>query len=74
MAVKINDVYKTPSGKFLQVNLISETGCHHFIEIQDNLTRAPVPEQKDKFGRVIRRTNFVYSEETIATFKKLNPL
>jgi len=74
MAIKINDVYKTPSGRFLQAKLISETGCHHFIEVQDNLNRIPVPEQKDKFGRVIRRTSLVYSEETIATFKKLNPL
>lgn len=74
MAVKINDVYKTPSGKFLQAILISESGLHHFIEVQDNLTRIPVPEQRNKFGHVTRRTNLVYSEEIISTFKKLNPI
>ena len=74
MAVKLKDVYKTPSGKFLQVSLISETRCHHFIEVQDNVNRKPIPEQRNKFGHVTRRTNLVYSEEVIATFKKLNPI
>jgi hypothetical protein len=72
--VAIGQVYKTPSGKFLQVLFVKESGLHHFIEIQDNLNRIPVPEQRNKFGHVTRRTNLVYSEETISTFKKLKPL
>lgn len=65
MAVKLKDVYKTPSGKFLQVSQISETGCHHFIEVHDNVNRKPVLEQRNKFGHVTRRTKLVYSEEVI---------
>jgi hypothetical protein len=74
MAIKLGDVYKTPSDKFLQVSLISETRCHHFIEVHDNVNRQPIPEQRNKFGHVTRRTSLVYSEEVIATFKKLNPI
>lgn len=74
MAIEIKDVYKTPSGKFLQVVQIKESGFHHFIEITDNVNRIPVPELRNKFGHVTRRVKLVYSEETISTFKKLKSL
>jgi len=74
MAVEKNQVYKTPSGKFLQVTLTSETGFHHFMEVSDNINRIPVPEKRNGFGHVTRRVNPVYSEETISTFKKMKSL
>lgn len=74
MSIEIKQVYKTPSGKFLQVVLIKESGFHHLIEITDNVNRIPVPELRNKFGHVTRRVKLVYSEETISTFKKLKSL
>ncbi len=72
--VEVGQVYKTPSGKFLQVVFVKESGLHHFVEIQDNVNRIPVPETRNKFGHVTRRVNLVYSEEIISTFKKLKSL
>lgn len=74
MEVKKNEVYKTQSGKFLQVVEVRESGLHHFIEIEDNVNRKPIPEQRNSFGHVIKRNKLVYSEETIASFKKLKRL
>lgn len=74
MAVQINQVYKTPSGKFLKVVLTTEAKFHHFIEVEDNVNRLPVPEKRNGFGHVTRRVNPVYSEETISTFKKMKSL
>lgn len=72
--IKIKDVYRTPSGRFLQVVKISDSGLHHFIEVEDNIKRNPIQEQRNKFGHVTRRVNLVYTEEIIATFKKLQPI
>jgi hypothetical protein len=74
MNVQLKDVFKTPSGKFIELTKVSSTGLHHFIEVEDNLTRTPVPEQRNKFGHVIRRVNLQYSEETLSSFKKLESL
>ena len=69
--VEINQVYKTPSGKFLKVVKVNESGSHNLIEINDNVNRIPVPEGRNKSGHVTRRVNLVYSEEVISTFKML---
>lgn len=74
MEIKKNEVFKTPSGKFLQVTETRESGLHHFIEIEDNVNRVPIPELRNSFGHVIRRNKLVYSEEVISTFKKLKRL
>ena len=49
MEIKKNEVYKTQSGKFLQVVEVRESGLHHFIEIEDNVNRKPIPEQRNSF-------------------------
>lgn len=74
MAIEINQVYKTPTGKFLQVVSVKESGFHHFIEVSDNVNKIPVPEKRNSFNHVTRRVNPVYSEEIIATFKKMKAL
>jgi hypothetical protein len=74
MSVEVNQVYKTQSGKFLQVSAVKESGLHHFIEIEDNVNRVPVPEVRNMSGHVTRRVKLVYSEEIISTFKKMKAL
>lgn len=69
MAVEKNQVYKTPSGKLLQVVEVRESGLHHFIQIDEN--GDPVIEKRNSFGHVVHRAYLVYSEETIQSFKKL---
>lgn len=69
--VEINQVYKTPSGRFLQVVKVNESGSHNLIEVKDNKSRIPIPEGRNKSGHVTRRVNLVYSEEIISTFKML---
>ncbi len=68
------DVYKTQTGRFLQLVKINESGLHHFIEVDDNVNRIAVPEKRNGFGHVTRRVNLVYSEEIVATFKKMKSL
>lgn len=74
MAIKLGDVYKTPSDKFIKVTELKETGLHHFIEVMDNVKKKPIKEVRNKFGMITRRVKLVYSEETISTFKKLKPI
>lgn len=74
MAIELNQIYKTKTGKFLKVVAVKESGLHHFIEVSDNINKIPVTEQRNNFGHVTRRVNLVYSEETISTFKKMKAL
>ena len=74
MAVELNQIYKTKTGKFLQVVFVAESGLHHFIEVSDNVNKIPVPEGKNRAGHVTHRVNLVYGEETIATFRKMKSL
>jgi len=64
-------VFKTESGRFLQVTEINENGLHHFIEVNDNISRVPVPERRNRAGHVTRRVSLVYSPEIVSTFKKM---
>lgn len=68
MAVLKNQVYKTKSGKLLQVVEVRESGFHHFIEIDKDGNI--VPEKRNSFGHVVHRSYLVYSQETIQSFKK----
>jgi hypothetical protein len=74
MAVELNQVYKTKTGKFLQVVFVADSGLHHFIEVSDNANRVPVPEKRNSSGHVTHRVKLVYSEETIASFRKMKSL
>lgn len=74
MDIKKGDVYKTSDNTFLQVVSVHESKSHHFIEVKDNVNRTPVPELRNRSGHVTHRVNLVYSEETIATFKKMKSL
>lgn len=74
MNLELKQVYKTPTGNFLQLVAIKESGSHHFIEVTDNVNRFPVLEKRNKAGHVTKRVKLVYTEETIATFKKLKAL
>lgn len=74
MSVELKQVYKTPSGKFLQVIQVNECGTHILIEIEDNVNRKPLPERRNRAGHVTRRVKLLYSEETISTFKKMKSL
>jgi hypothetical protein len=68
MAIEKNQVFKTVSGKLLQVIEIKESGFHHLKEI--DLDGNPVKERRNGSGHVVYRTYFVYSEEIIHSFKK----
>ena len=68
MAIEKNNTYKTPSGKLLQVVDLKESGFHHLKEIDKDGN--PVQEIRNRSGHVVYRTYFVYSEETIHSFKK----
>jgi hypothetical protein len=68
MAIEKNNTYKTPSGKLLQVVDLKESGFHHLKEIDKEGN--PVEERRNRSGHVVYRTYFVYSEETIHSFKK----
>lgn len=74
MSVELNQVYRTPSGKFLQLIQINDCGTHIMIEIEDNVNRKPIPEKRNRAGYVTRRVKLLYSEETISTFKKMKSL
>jgi len=74
MAIELHQVYKTQSGKFLQVVQINESGSHFLIEVNDNVNRVPVKESRNRSGHVTRRVNHIYSEEIIFTFKKMKAL
>lgn len=74
MAVEINQVYKTITGLFIKLVAVKESGFHHFIEVKDNVNQVPVPEKRNRSGHVTRRVDLVYSEEVIATFKKMKAL
>jgi hypothetical protein len=69
MAVIINQVYKTQSGRLLKVVSVKESGCHHFVEIDKKGKR--VVEKRNNSGQVVHRTSVVYSEETISSFEKI---
>lgn len=64
----LKNIYKTPSGKLLQVSEVRESGFHHLKEIDKDGN--PVQERRNRAGHVVYRTYFVYSEETIKSFKK----
>lgn len=68
MAIEKNQIYKTPSGRLLQVLYLKDSGFHHLKEIDTDGN--PVEEIRNRSGHVVYRTNFVYSEETIHSFKK----
>lgn len=68
MAIEKNQIYKTPSGKLLQVTMLCESGFHHLKEVDTSGNR--VEEKRNRSGHVVYRTEFVYSEETIHSFKK----
>lgn len=68
MAIEKNQIYKTASGKLLQVVDLKESTFHHLKEI-DKEGNA-VEERRNRSGHVVYRTYFVYSEETIHSFKK----
>jgi hypothetical protein len=68
MAIEKNQIYQTPSGKFLKVSEIKESGFHHFKEIDKEGNH--IEEKRNTFGVVVHRTDLVYSEETIRSFKK----
>jgi hypothetical protein len=68
MAVEKNQVYKTPSGRLLQVIEIRESGFHHFKEIDKHGNT--IQDKRNTFGHVVHRSHLVYSEETIHSFKK----
>lgn len=70
MAISIDQIYQTPSGKLLKVVAVKESGCHHFVEIDKK--GKPKIEKRNSFGHVVRRPKVVYSEETIQSFKKLS--
>ena len=72
--MKLYDVYKTPMCRFIQLVAIKDSGLHHFIEVSDNLNRKPIKEERNKSGHVTRRVNLVYTEEIIASFKKLQQI
>jgi hypothetical protein len=74
MAIEINQVYKTLTGKFLQIVKLNESGFHNLIEVSDNVNKIPVKEKRNSFGHVTHRVDFKYSEETISTFKKMKAL
>lgn len=74
MAIELHQVYKTHSGRFLQVVQVNESGSHNLIEVSDNVNKIPVPESRNRSGHVTRRVNLIYSEETIYTFKKMQSL
>jgi hypothetical protein len=63
-----NEIYKTKSGKLLQVSAVRESGFHHFKEIDKEGN--PVSDKRNSFGHVVHRTDLVYSEEIIKSFKK----
>lgn len=68
MAVEKNQVYKTPSGKLLQVIEVRDSGFHHFKEIDKEGNT--ILEKRNTFGHVVHRSRLVYSEEIIHSFKK----
>ena len=68
MAIEKNQIYKTPSGKLLKLTEVRESGFHHLKEIDTDGN--PVEEKRNRSGHVVYRTYFVYSEETIHSFKK----
>ncbi|MES2796704.1 MAG: hypothetical protein V4683_12100 [Bacteroidota bacterium] len=68
MAIEKNQIYKTPSGKLLQLTEVRDSGFHHLKEIDKDGN--PVEEKRNRSGHVVYRTYFVYSEETIHSFKK----
>lgn len=70
----VNQVFKTESGRFLQVTSINTSGLHHFIEVFDNMSRTPVPELRNRAGHVTRRVKVAYLAETVLTFKKMKAL
>ena len=73
MAV-VKQVFKTQTGRFLQVTSINTSGLHHFIEVSDNVSRTPVPEIRNRAGHVTRRVNVSYLPETVSTFRKMKSL
>lgn len=68
MAIEKNQIYKTPSGKLLQVAQVMESGFHHFKEVDKEGNR--IYDKRNSFGHVVHRSNLVYSEEIIHSFKK----
>lgn len=68
MAIEKNQIFKTPSGKLVKVVELKESGFHHLKEIDKEGN--PVQEIRNRAGHVVYRTSFVYSEETIHSFKK----
>jgi hypothetical protein len=63
-----DSIYKTPSGKLLQVVEVKDSGFHHLMKIDKEGN--PIQEIRNRSGHVVYRTYFVYSEETINSFKK----
>ena len=71
MNVELNQLYMTKSGKVLMVKSVNESGSHNLIEVVSQTDKTHVAEVKNKYGLVTRRTNLVYTEETISSFKKI---
>lgn len=69
MAIQINQVYKTSSGKLLKVKTIRESGIHTFIQIDENGN--VIEDRKNSFGHVVDRSERLCSEETIRSFKQV---
>lgn len=74
MDVKKNQIYKTKTGKFLKVVLVTDSKFHHFIEVVDNINQTPLKEIRNNAGHVTRRVKLEYSEEIISTFKKMKAI
>lgn len=68
MAIEKNQIYKTASGRLLQVSAVRESGFHHFKEIDKEGNH--IKEKRNTFGVVVHRSDLIYSEETIKSFKK----
>jgi hypothetical protein len=71
MSVELNQLYMTKSGKVLMVKSVNESGSHNLVEVVSQKDRTLVAEIKNKYGLVTRRTNLIYTEETISSFKKI---
>ncbi|URM37191.1 hypothetical protein [Flavobacterium anhuiense] len=69
MEIKKKQKYKTPSGTFLKVKTVRDTGMHTLILIDKDGN--PLPEKRNKRGHVIQRTTHLCTNETIRTFKQI---
>lgn len=69
MELKKNQTFKTPSGLFLKVKTIRESGIHTLELVDTN--GHPLPEKRNTFGHIIQRSNRLCTVETIRSFKKI---